>query len=73
MKNFSSIIAPMTEILKCKRFEWNEKVQAAFEDIKSKLTSAPILALPSFFKVFEVKCDALELALGWFYHKKADP
>jgi len=48
----------MTKVLKAKRFEWTEQAQRAFEDIKSKLTSAPVLALPSFSKAFEVECDA---------------
>jgi len=33
--NFSSVVAPMTEVLKWKRFGWKEKAQTVFEDIKS--------------------------------------
>ena len=64
MKNVSSIVAPMTEVFKCKRFEWNEKAQAAFEDIKSKLTSASILAFLGFSKVFEDERDASRVGIG---------
>jgi len=42
----------MTEVLKGKAFEWNEEAQSAFEEIKKRLTCAPILALPSFSKIF---------------------
>jgi len=52
VKDFSSSISPMTEVLKGKTFEWNEQAHSAFEEIKRRLTSAPILALPSFSKVF---------------------
>jgi len=35
VKDFSSIVAPMTEVLKGKTFEWNEKANASFEEIKA--------------------------------------
>jgi len=42
----------MTGVLKGKTFEWNEKANSAFEEIKTRLTQAPVLALPNFDKVF---------------------
>jgi len=58
VKKFSSLIAPITEVLKSKRFEWNDQAHKAFEIIKEKITSTSILALLNFAKVFEVKCGA---------------
>jgi len=57
-KNFSTIMAPMIEVIKGSFFKWNPKAQEAFEDIKSELNQAPVLALPCFDEFFEVKCDA---------------
>jgi len=58
VRDFSSIVAPMIDVLKGKSFEWSAQAHSAFEEIKKRLTSAPVLALPNFSKIFEVECDA---------------
>ena len=36
----------------------------AFEDIKSRLVIAPIMATPDWNKGFEIKCDVNDYAMG---------
>ncbi|GKC66854.1 putative reverse transcriptase domain-containing protein [Tanacetum coccineum] len=45
-------------------FEWGDKQEAAFQTLKNKLCSAPILALPQGAENFNVYCDASHKGLG---------
>jgi hypothetical protein len=63
--NFSAIARPLTELLKKdKEWEWNEKKQASFDIVKSKLTNAPLLQYPNFNEPFIVTSDASGYAIG---------
>nr|GEV15219.1 retrotransposon protein, putative, Ty3-gypsy subclass [Tanacetum cinerariifolium] len=46
------------------KFDWGEKAEAAFQLLKQKLCSAPILALPEGSENFVVYCDASNKGLG---------
>ncbi|GJS33003.1 putative reverse transcriptase domain-containing protein [Tanacetum coccineum] len=46
------------------KFEWSDKAEAAFQLIKQKLCSAPILALPEGSEDFIAYCDASIKGLG---------
>ncbi|GJS17709.1 putative reverse transcriptase domain-containing protein [Tanacetum coccineum] len=46
------------------KFDWAEKAEAAFQLLKQKLCSAPILALPKGSENFVVYCDASHKGLG---------
>ncbi|GJR53556.1 RNA-directed DNA polymerase [Tanacetum coccineum] len=58
IENFSTIVAPMTEVTRFKTFTWTSQAQRAFDELKQQLSSTPVLALPCFHEVFEVECDA---------------
>nr|GEX03789.1 putative reverse transcriptase domain-containing protein [Tanacetum cinerariifolium] len=58
IEGFSKIANSMTKMTqKNVMFDWGEKEEAAFQLIKQKLYSAPILALPKGSKNFIVYCD----------------
>ena len=42
----------------------DESCQYSFEDIKSRLVEAPIMAKPYWNKEFEIMCDANDYAMG---------
>jgi hypothetical protein len=59
VKDFITLAAPINELTKKEvPFKWGEAQQKAFEELKMKLTTAPVLALPDFSKMFEIECDA---------------
>ncbi|GJS19109.1 putative reverse transcriptase domain-containing protein [Tanacetum coccineum] len=65
IEGYSKIAKPMTNLTHKKvAFEWGDKKEAAFQTLKDKLCSAPILALPQGTKNFIVYCDASHKGLG---------
>lgn len=56
---FSDRAKPLTDLTKKGvEWRWGEEQQAAFDDIKSRLTESPILAHPNFNEPFIVTTDA---------------
>ncbi|KAK5775278.1 hypothetical protein PVK06_043151 [Gossypium arboreum] len=65
VKGFSMIATPMTKLLqKDVKFEWTEKCQKSFDQLKTYLTEAPILVQPESGKEFVIYSDASLLGLG---------
>ncbi|WVZ84578.1 hypothetical protein U9M48_031601 [Paspalum notatum var. saurae] len=65
IENFSKIAKPMTSLLeKDAEFRWTNAQQAAFDELKKRLTTAPVLTLPDQQKKFIVYCDASRDGLG---------
>nr|GEU29622.1 reverse transcriptase domain-containing protein [Tanacetum cinerariifolium] len=65
IEGFSKIAKTMTKLTqKGVKLDWGEKQEAAFQLLKQKLCSAPILALPKGSEDFIVYCDASHKGLG---------
>ena len=65
IKDFSKISRPLCRLLeKEENFEFDEEYKCAFEDIKAKLTRAPIMATSDWNREFEIICDASDYATG---------
>ncbi|XP_074306125.1 putative mitochondrial protein AtMg00860 [Silene latifolia] len=65
VKDFSKLARPMTQPLKKEtKFLWIEACEEAFQELKRRLTTAPVLTLPEDGVEFDVFCDASKMGLG---------
>ena len=63
--NFSSISKPLTNLLKKNNpFVWSEACEKAFQELKTLLSSAPVLIYPNFHSTFFVETDASNQGIG---------
>lgn len=64
-RNFSTVVAPLTNLLRAKaKFIWDASCQKAFEEVKALLCSAPVLLAPQFDQPFKLHVDASQVGAG---------
>jgi len=65
IKGFSRIATPLTQLTKKGQiFEWTEKCKNSFQELKKRLTTSLVLALPDHNGHFVLFCDAFKMGLG---------
>ena len=65
IRNFSVIASPMTNLLKKNvEFVWSEECQRSMDELKRRLTTAPVLMLPEDDSDFVVYSDASQRGMG---------
>ena len=65
VEGFSRIVAPLTKLIrKDVKYDWVDTYQQSFEELKGRLTLAPVLALPNERDGFVVYSDASQQGFG---------
>ncbi|KAL4592193.1 hypothetical protein LXL04_005180 [Taraxacum kok-saghyz] len=64
IKDYGNIASPLTSMLRRNNFIWSNESDTAFQELKTALSQAPVLALPNFDSVFVVDCDASGIGIG---------
>ncbi|XP_061374695.1 uncharacterized protein LOC133316911 [Gastrolobium bilobum] len=65
IKDFSKIAKPLCKLLvKDEEFNFTDECLLAFNILKDRLTTAPIITTPDFTLPFELMCDASDYAIG---------
>ena len=73
INNYGMIATPLMALLKKEAFRWNQVATDAFIDLKTALTTDPVLQLPDFNKEFVVDCDASGSGFGPVLHQGHGP
>ena len=65
VKDFSTITAPLTEVVKKDvGFVWGKAQDLAFQKLNQKLCTALLVVLPNFSKTFEIESYASSVGSG---------
>ncbi|GAU26218.1 hypothetical protein TSUD_354400 [Trifolium subterraneum] len=64
VRNYASIAAPLTQLLKRDAFDWNSEADQAFVALKKAMSEAPVLSLPNFEEKFILETDASGTGMG---------
>ena len=64
IQNFSHTARLLNKLKGKKEWKWDEEHQKAFEKLKDKITSQPVLSLPKREGKFQVETNASEHAIG---------
>ena len=65
IEDFSRLAAPMMRLTRKEvKSDWDDRWEEAFQELKRRLTTAPILIVPNRGQGYKVYCDALRAGLG---------
>jgi len=64
MIGYAALASPLHYLLKIYAFEWSEKAQSTFQDLKASLTKALVLVLRDFSIPFELETNAFRTFLS---------
>ena len=65
VKDFAKIAKPLHEMMRKEtKWSWGERQQKAFEKLKEKFTTEPVLVIPDLDKEIRVEADASDFVMG---------
>jgi hypothetical protein len=73
IQSYGELAVPLTQLLKREALRWTPEASKAFDSLKAALTSAPVMPLLNFEKLFIVDCDVSRSGFGAVLHQGGGP
>ncbi|KAL4341599.1 hypothetical protein GQ457_08G014550 [Hibiscus cannabinus] len=73
VRDYGVIAKPLANLLKKGKFEWHMEAEAAFQKLKTAMTSTPTLAMPNFKEPFVIEADASGTGIGAILSQHGHP
>lgn len=71
--HYAQLAAPITDLLKLKRFAWNPSAQQALTNLKAAMNSLATLTLPNFDESFDITTNASNIAIDAVLSQRDHP
>jgi RNase H-like domain found in reverse transcriptase/Reverse transcriptase (RNA-dependent DNA polymerase)/Integrase zinc binding domain/Chromo (CHRromatin Organisation MOdifier) domain len=72
IQDYSKVARPLFDLTGKADFKWGEDQEAAFTELRRRVTSAPILAFPNENKPFRIEADSSDVATGAILSQQSD-
>ena len=73
VKDFAKIAKPLHEMMRKEtKWSWGERQQKAFEELKVRFTTEPVLVTPDLNREMRVEADASDFAMGGVLSMKCE-
>lgn len=73
IRGYAMIVDPLVRVTTIEPFHWTSQAQQAFENLKTTLSTSPVLALPDFQLPFTIETDASGSGMGAVLSQRGHP
>ena len=72
IKGYADKVYPMQQLMRHKKFTWNNAAEKSFQRIKKELCEAPVLGLPTEKGMYVLDTDASVVAISGILHQEQE-
>ena len=72
IKGYADKVYPMQQLMRHKKFTWNNAAEESFQRIKTELCETPVLGVPTDKGMYVLDTDASVLAISGILHQEQE-